>query len=74
MEPIRVRPESDLRATVMAAFAEHRRRIVRHVPEAEIEHVGSTPIPGAFIKGELDLLGRVDEHAFPPAVTALRAM
>lgn len=74
MGPIRVRPESELRETVMAAFSEHRRRIARRLPAAEIEHVGSTSIPGALTKGDLDLLVRVDAGGFPPAVTALRAM
>lgn len=74
MGPIRVRPESELRETVMAAFAEHRRRIAPLLPATEIEHIGSTSIPGALTKGDLDLFVRVDAGGFPPAVTALRAM
>ena len=74
MRPIRLRPESELREVVAAAFAEHRERIARRLPAAEIEHVGSTSIPGALTKGDLDLLVRVDVVGFDPAVTALRAM
>ena len=72
MGPIRVRPESELREVVATAFAEHRERIARRLPAAEIEHVGSTSIRGALTKGDLDLLVRVDAAGFAAAAAALR--
>jgi GrpB-like predicted nucleotidyltransferase (UPF0157 family) len=74
VEPIRIRPEQELRAAVAAAFAEHRSRIAARLPVAEIEHVGSTSIPGALTKGDLDLLVRVDAGGFGAAARVLREM
>lgn len=42
------------------------------VPRAEIHHVGSTAIPGALTKGDVDLLLRVGAGDFPAAVATLR--
>jgi GrpB-like predicted nucleotidyltransferase (UPF0157 family) len=44
------------------------------MPAADIEHVGSTSIPGALTKGDLDLLVRVDASGFEPAVETLLAL
>jgi GrpB-like predicted nucleotidyltransferase (UPF0157 family) len=41
------------------------------LPEAEIEHVGSTSIPGALTKGDVDLLVRVEDGAFATASATL---
>ena len=74
MARIRIRPEAALRASVASAFAEHRARIAARLPAAEIEHVGSTSIPGALTKGDLDLLVRVAPSGFRAAVRALREL
>jgi GrpB-like predicted nucleotidyltransferase (UPF0157 family) len=59
MAAIRISPESELRQAVNAAFARHRAHVLDLVPDAEVAHVGSTSIPGALTKGDLDLLVRV---------------
>jgi GrpB-like predicted nucleotidyltransferase (UPF0157 family) len=74
MGQIRIRPESELRESIATAYACHRARIRAVLPGAEVEHVGSTSIPGALTKGDLDLLVRVDAAGFAPAVAALRAL
>ena len=56
------------------AFEAHRTRLRARLPEAEIEHVGSTSIPGALTKGDLDLLARVDAAEFDAAVRTVRGM
>jgi GrpB-like predicted nucleotidyltransferase (UPF0157 family) len=71
---IRIRREEELRVAVAAAFETHRARISALLPDAEIEHVGSTSIPGALTKGDLDLLVRVEVTEFEMAVQAVRAM
>jgi GrpB-like predicted nucleotidyltransferase (UPF0157 family) len=71
---VRIRPEADIRAAVQAAFAEHRRRVLELVPEAAVEHVGSTAIRGALTKGDLDLLVRVKADDFDAAVAGLRGV
>jgi GrpB-like predicted nucleotidyltransferase (UPF0157 family) len=56
------------------AFATHRARILELLPRAHVEHVGSTAIPGALTKGDLDLLVRVDPGDFDAAVAGLRGL
>jgi GrpB-like predicted nucleotidyltransferase (UPF0157 family) len=41
------------------------------MPDVEVEHVGSTAVPGALTKGDVDLLVRVARADFPMAVKAL---
>lgn len=42
------------------------------LPEAESYHIGSTAIPGALTKGDLDVLLRVESTQFESAVDVLR--
>ena len=42
------------------------------LPGAELEHVGSTAIPGALTKGDLDVLVRVPAARFAATVATLR--
>ena len=74
MTAVRIRPAAEIEAAVAAAFAAHRARIAAVLPAAEIEHVGSTAIPGALTKGDLDLLVRVPAARFGAAVAMLRGM
>ena len=72
MAPVRIRPEAEIRAAALSAFESHRDRVRALVPEAEVEHVGATSVPGAMTKGDLDLLVRVEPERFERAVAALR--
>ena len=72
MAPIRIVKERDIRPAVDAAFRAHRAEVGRLIPSSEIEHVGSTSIPGALTKGDLDLLVRVSAERFSTAIHALR--
>jgi hypothetical protein len=74
MAPVRIRPEAELRASVAVALGDHGARIAARLPGVEIEHVGSTSIPGALTKGDLDLLVRVDAAGFDAAVVTLRGL
>ena len=74
MGPVRIRPQADIRAAAQAAFETHRARIVELLPDAEIEHVGSTSIPGALTKGDVDLLVRVEDNAFAAASATLQEL
>jgi GrpB-like predicted nucleotidyltransferase (UPF0157 family) len=66
MGPVCIRPEADIRAATQAAVEEHRARILELLPEAEIEHVGSTSIPGALTKGDVAVTGSPDDALFGP--------
>jgi GrpB-like predicted nucleotidyltransferase (UPF0157 family) len=66
-----LRPESEIRAAVAAVAGEQRARIEASVPGAEVEHIGSTAVPGALTKGDLDLLVRVPQEEFERAAATL---
>jgi GrpB-like predicted nucleotidyltransferase (UPF0157 family) len=69
---VEFRPEQANREAVAKAFDEHRAVIEALLPAAEVEHIGSTAVPGALTKGDLDLLVRVPEGRFDSAHAALR--
>lgn len=71
MSSVRIRPAADIRALTTAAFDRHRRRVLRLLPGAEVEHVGSTAVPGALTKGDVDVLVRVAAADFATAVKVL---
>ena len=71
MGPVHLKPESDLRDATRSAFDSHRRQIIQLMPGSEVEHVGSTAVPGALTKGDVDLLVRVSSDQFGRAVKAL---
>jgi len=73
MAVVDVRPEAEIRLAARVAFEEHRRRVLQLLPQAEVEHIGATSVPGALTKGDLDVLVRVDEDGFGAAVDALRS-
>jgi GrpB-like predicted nucleotidyltransferase (UPF0157 family) len=66
------RPEEANREAVNSTFEDHRWAITALLAEAEVEHIGSTAVPGALTKGDLDLLVRVPHSQFDSAVAALR--
>jgi GrpB-like predicted nucleotidyltransferase (UPF0157 family) len=50
-----------------AAYERHRAALIEMLPQAEIEHIGSTAIAGAVTKGDLDILVRVSASDFAAA-------
>ena len=72
VESVRIRPGAELAEAVHTAFDHHREQVLRLVPDAEVEHVGATSVPGALTKGDLDVLVRVHPSQFSRSVAALR--
>jgi GrpB-like predicted nucleotidyltransferase (UPF0157 family) len=68
LDPDSLRPAAD------ALFARERAGIARVLPAADVQQIGATSMPGAWSKGDVDLLVRVDPSAFAPAVDALRRL
>jgi GrpB-like predicted nucleotidyltransferase (UPF0157 family) len=58
-ETVSFLPEERVRARVRHRFEELRTELQAMVPGAQIEHVGSTAIPGSLTKGDLDVQVRV---------------
>jgi GrpB-like predicted nucleotidyltransferase (UPF0157 family) len=63
--------EAEIRARVTAAFEAHQRRILAWCPRVEVEHVGSTAVPGSLTKGDLDIQVRVSAEQFAETDAAL---
>jgi GrpB-like predicted nucleotidyltransferase (UPF0157 family) len=57
--------EPAIRSTVNAVFESLNAMLTALLPEARIEHIGSTAIPGAVTKGDLDIRVQVEQSAFP---------
>lgn len=53
------------------AFTYHKNEISRRIPDADIQHVGSTAVPGSVTKGDLDIQVRVDSNRFDDAIEIL---
>lgn len=45
-----------------------------NLPEAEVEHIGSSAIKGAYSKGDLDVLVRVSKDKFLPSVKIIESL
>jgi GrpB-like predicted nucleotidyltransferase (UPF0157 family) len=67
-------PERELRPSVAAALERHGAGIRAVLPDAAIEHIGATAVPGALTKGDLDLLVRVERPAFADAKAKLGSL
>lgn len=52
-------------------FFKHKALIEKLLPEADVQHVGSTAIPNSITKGDLDIQVRVDTNIFSNAVKEL---
>ncbi|MFA1820177.1 GrpB family protein [Virgibacillus oceani] len=59
------------KADAEQAFLSQMELIKEYIPEADIQHVGSTAIPNSLTKGDLDIQVRVTAEQFPEAVKAL---
>lgn len=71
--PIRIRPAEDIEDLTSAAFASHRKTVMALLPNADVEQVGATAVPGALTKGDVDVLVRVSEADFSAAIEILRS-
>jgi GrpB-like predicted nucleotidyltransferase (UPF0157 family) len=63
--------ESDIRAAVRVVFDDLRLTLAALLPEAAIEHIGATAVPGAVTKGDLDVCVLVNPGDFGEAERVL---
>lgn len=66
--PIQLFNESDQRKQARAVFLSLRDEILAILPGAKVEEIGSTSIPGALTKGDVDLLVQADSSNFDSTV------
>jgi GrpB-like predicted nucleotidyltransferase (UPF0157 family) len=74
MELVHFADESNVRQAANWLFEEQKARILTVLPGADIQHVGSTAVPGSLTKGDLDIQVRVPAADFEKAVAALSKM
>jgi GrpB-like predicted nucleotidyltransferase (UPF0157 family) len=58
-ELVHFAPEQEFRDTVARLFQRVEAQVLNLVPSADVQHVGSTAIPGSLTKGDLDVQVRV---------------
>jgi GrpB-like predicted nucleotidyltransferase (UPF0157 family) len=67
MQTVRFQPYEQVREQAEAAFREHHERLASLLPDADIQHVGGTAIPGVRTKGDLDIQVRIPPERFTEA-------
>lgn len=72
MKIVHFRPMEDIRHIADAEFEKRKQQLLELMPYADVQHVGSTSIPGALTKGDLDIQVRVAEGEFEAAKALLR--
>jgi GrpB-like predicted nucleotidyltransferase (UPF0157 family) len=71
MEQVYFFEQSGFQEKAHNLFVKHRAMILERIPEADIQHVGSTSISESVTKGDLDIQVRVIHDYFKLAVEAL---
>ncbi|WP_257458949.1 GrpB family protein [Archangium lipolyticum] len=67
MDTVHFHPHEQVRERAEEAFREHHARLSSLLPYADIQHVGSTAVPGVRTKGDLDIQVRVPKERFAEA-------
>lgn len=71
-EPVSFLPEPVFRETVHHRFEQLKRELQLLLPGSDIQHVGSTAIPGSLTKGDLDIQVRVAASQYETAKKCLQ--
>mgnify|MGYP001614103237 CR=1 FL=1 len=74
MIAVHFKPQSDFADKTQVAFEKEKGELLKILPQADIQHIGSTAIPNAMTKGDLDLQVRVEKDDFQEAVEKLKKL
>ena len=74
MELVNFKPQRDFADKTQKLFEDERDNLLKILPRADIQHIGSTAIPNAMTKGDLDLQVRVEKDDFQKAVEQLQKL
>jgi len=66
--------ENEYRSSCDVLFLKYKFAILKLIPHARIEHVGSTSVPGAISKGDLDVFIGVEPEVLEDSVKILKAL
>ncbi len=65
---------SELQTLLNRIFEREKMKIKKELPYSDVQHVGSTAIPGLLTKGDLDILVRVKKEQFAEAKEKLTSL
>jgi GrpB-like predicted nucleotidyltransferase (UPF0157 family) len=71
MERVNFNNQKSFKCDAEKTFTSQRELIQGLIPNADVQHVGSTAIPNSLTKGDLDIQVRVTEDKFIKAIEAL---
>lgn len=71
VESVHFMPEEEFRQKVERLFQDQKEKIQSLLPDADVQHIGSTAIPNSITKGDLDIQVRIPVEGFSMAVTTL---
>jgi GrpB-like predicted nucleotidyltransferase (UPF0157 family) len=74
MERVHFLEQSHFHEQAEKTFLEQKEKILRLLPEADVQHVGSTAIPNSLTKGDLDIQVRIPAEMFTAAVKKLSTL
>ncbi|BDG47393.1 GrpB family protein [Parageobacillus sp. KH3-4] len=74
MERVHFLEQNHFHEQAEKTFLEQKKKILRLLPEADVQHVGSTAIPNSLTKGDLDIQVRVPAEMFNAAVEKLSTL
>jgi len=74
METVTFINSDDIKETADKLFTEQRERIVAAIPDADVQHIGSTAIPNSLTKGDVDANVRVTKEKLPSTIESLRKL
>ncbi|WP_127509661.1 GrpB family protein [Paenibacillus humicus] len=74
MEEVRFQDSSAFREAAESLFLAEKAKLLAVLPEADIQHVGSTSLPRGLTKGDLDIQVRVRADRFAEAVVMLSSL
>ena len=68
-----LKPEK-FKAKLDSLFSEVKSRVLKSIPRADVQHIGSSAIKNAISKGDLDILVRVDSAIFDESLKAIQSL
>lgn len=67
-------PASAYQDELKILFNEYEKKIIRLLQNARVEHIGSSAIPNAYSKGDLDILVCIPEKEFKKSINLLKKL
>jgi len=74
MESVKFVKTSDISEKIEDLFQSEKTKLLKVIPNAQIEHIGGTSVPGLISKGDLDINVRVESKDFNKATDILKIL